>query len=95
MKKQLLVYAILLTLTIPVSAATKTAKLSVPTMNCPVCPITVKKVLLKVPGVSEAKVDFAKREVVVIFDDTLTNTEALTSSTKESGYPSLLQGAEQ
>ena len=57
-------------------------------MDCPVCPITVKKSLTKVVGVSAAKVDFAKREATVTFDDAKTNVAALTHATEEAGYPS-------
>jgi len=36
------------------------AVLDVQNMNCGLCPITVKKSLAKVPGVTDAKVDFDK-----------------------------------
>ena len=71
-------------------AAPKTVTLSVPTMDCPVCPITVKKALLKVAGVSHASVDFDKRQAMVRFDDAKTSIETLTLSTKDAGYPSTL-----
>ena len=37
-------------------------------MTCSVCPITVKKSLEKVSGVSAVKVDFAKKTAVVTSD---------------------------
>lgn len=73
-------------------AATKTVTLSVPTMDCPACPITVKKALTKVPGVAQANVNFEKREATVTFDDAKTTAEALTKATKEAGYPSTIVG---
>ena len=76
--------------TIPAGAATKTVTLAVPSMDCPVCPITVKKALIQVPGVSQASENFDKRQAVVTFDDTKTNVGALTQSTKNAGYPSTL-----
>lgn len=76
----------------PVLAAPKTVMLSVPTMDCPVCPITVKKALIKVPGVSQAEVNFGKRLATVMFDDAKTNVDALTHATKDAGYPSTLAG---
>jgi periplasmic mercuric ion binding protein len=79
-------------LSIPVWAATQTVTLAVPTMDCPVCPITVKKALAKVPGVGQASVSFEKRQALVTFDDTRTNVEALTQATKNAGYPSSLIG---
>jgi mercuric ion binding protein len=66
-------------------AAPRTVTLSVPTMDCPVCPITVKKALTKVPG--------DKREATVTFDDAKTTPEALTKATKDAGYPSTVVGS--
>ena len=54
----------------PVWAATQTVTLAVPGMTCAACPITVKKALSKVEGVSKVDVGFEKREAVVTFDDT-------------------------
>ena len=93
MKTHLAAWALLTALTVPAWAATQTATLSVPTMDCPVCPITVKKALSKVPGVSEAKVDFARREAVVTFDAAKTTVEALTNATRDAGYPSTVAKA--
>lgn len=75
-----------------VGAAPRTVRLSVPTMNCPVCPITVKKALTKVPGVSRAQVNYNKRLAIVAFDDTKTGVDALTKATKDAGYPSTFAG---
>ena len=76
----------------PAWSATRTVTLSLPTMDCPVCPITVKAALGKVAGVSRAEVDFAKRQAVVAFNDAKTSAEALTRATKEAGYPSTVVG---
>jgi len=73
-----------------VLAAPKTVTLAVPGMDCPVCPITVKKALTKVAGVNQTVVNFDKREVIVTFDDAQTNAEALIQATKNAGYPSQL-----
>ena len=48
MKTSLTTFATLLILATPAWAVPKTVTLSVPTMDCPVCPITVKKALTKV-----------------------------------------------
>ena len=79
-------------LTAPVWAAQRTVTLSVPTMDCPVCPITVKRALTKVPGVSQAEVDFDRRQATVTFDDARTSVDALTRATRDAGYPSTLAG---
>ena len=88
--KMLLAAAALCVLAVPVWAAPKTVTLSVPTMYCEVCPITVKKALTKVPGVSQAVVDFDKRQATVTFDDAKASVETLTRATKDAGYPSTL-----
>ncbi|WP_312247059.1 mercury resistance system periplasmic binding protein MerP [Stutzerimonas nitrititolerans] len=86
--KKLFASLALVALITPVWAATQTVKLSVPGMTCAACPITVKKALSKVEGVSKADVDFDKREAVVTFDDTKTGVQKLTKATEDAGYPS-------
>ena len=88
--RKFLAAAVLWALALPVFAASKTITLALPTMDCEVCPITVKKALAKVPGVSQAVVDFGRREASVTFDDDKTSVEALTRATKDAGYPSTL-----
>ena len=75
-------------LPIAANAASKTVTLAIPSMDCPVCPITIKKALLQVRGIDHASVDFAKRQAVVTFDDAKTSVQTLTDSTKNAGYPS-------
>jgi mercuric ion binding protein len=77
----------------PAWSAQRTVTLSLPTMDCAVCPITVKKALGKVDGVSRAEVDFGKRQAIVSFDDAKTSAEALTRATKDAGYPSTMVGS--
>jgi mercuric ion binding protein len=57
-------------------------------MTCSACPITVRKALEKVPGVSKVDVQFEKKQVLVTFDDAKTNTDALVKATTNAGYPS-------
>ncbi len=77
-------------LSTPVWAASRTVTLSIPSMDCEVCPITVKKALSKVPGVSQSTVNFDKRQATVTFDDSKTSVDALTRATMDAGYPSTL-----
>lgn len=72
----------------PVWAAEKTVTLSVPGMTCAACPITIKKALTKVDGVTKAVVSFEKREAVVTFDDAKTTAQKLNKATEDAGYPS-------
>ncbi|MDO8731531.1 MAG: mercury resistance system periplasmic binding protein MerP [Actinomycetota bacterium] len=75
----------------PVWAATQTVTLAVPGMTCAACPITVKKAISKVEGVSKVDVGFEKREAVVTFDNAKTNVQKLTKATEDAGYPSTLK----
>ena len=59
-----------------------------PGMTCSACPITVKKAISKVEGVSKVDVSFEPREAVVTFDDAKTSVQKLTKATADAGYPS-------
>ena len=78
----------MIALTVPAWAAAKTVTLNVSGMTCQACPITVKKALQKVPGVSKIDVLYEKKQVVVTFDDSQTNPDALVKATTDAGYPS-------
>jgi mercuric ion binding protein len=77
-----------LVLTATAWASPHVVTLNVPGMTCPVCPITVKKALEKVQGVSKVDVRFEKKQVLVTFDDAKTNTDALVKATTNAGFPS-------
>jgi periplasmic mercuric ion binding protein len=77
-----------LILAAPAWASPKTVTLNVSGMTCAACPITVKKALEKVAGVSKVEVRFEKKQVLVTFDDAKTNTDALVKTTTDAGYPS-------
>jgi mercuric ion binding protein len=72
----------------PAYAATKHVTLTVPTMDCDTCPITIRVSLMKVPGVSRAVVSYERRTAKVTFDDAKTSVAALTKATEAAGYPS-------
>jgi mercuric ion binding protein len=72
----------------PAIAATKTVVLDVPSMYCEACPITVKKALSRVTGVSSVSVSFEKKEAVVTYDDAKADVGALTNATANAGFPS-------
>jgi mercuric ion binding protein len=78
----------LLACAVSANAASHKVTLSVPTMDCDTCPITIRIALMKVPGVKSAVVSYKKRSAVVTFDDALTNVTALTRATENAGYPS-------
>ncbi|BFN28256.1 mercuric transport protein periplasmic component precursor [Pseudomonas sp. SCT] len=75
----------------PIWAATQTITLSVPGMTCAACPLTVKKALTKVNGVTGADVSYENREAIVTFDDARTSVEALIKATANAGYPASIK----
>lgn len=87
-KRQLTACLMLAALLSPTWASVRTVTLSVPGMNCPVCPITVKKALSKVNGVLQADVSLERREATVRYEDTKTSVEKLMEATEDAGYPS-------
>lgn len=72
------------------AAAPKTATLDVKNMTCELCPITVKKSLEHVSGVSDVRIDFDKKTATVTYDPDKARLEALTKATTNAGYPSTL-----
>ena len=57
-------------------------------MDCATCPITVKTILKKQPGVEEVKVDFGKATAEVRFDPEKVSQERLAQAVTEGGFPS-------
>lgn len=88
-----LMLVVLMVLSTSVRAEPKTVILDLPTMNCAMCPITVKKALSKVEGVTHADVSYEGKQAVVSFDDELTNPDALVEATTNAGYPSTVKQA--
>jgi len=69
-------------------AAERSVTLAVDNMYCSACPYTVKQSLTKVAGVNQATVSYEKKTAIVSYDDQKTTVAALTSATKQAGYPS-------
>ncbi len=68
-----------------------TLSMSMPTMDCPACPITIKKALAKVSGVHDVKVSFEQRTAVASFDDRRVSVDQLIRATRNAGYPSVVK----
>ncbi|MEP7383555.1 MAG: mercury resistance system periplasmic binding protein MerP [Gemmatimonadota bacterium] len=83
--------AVLLVFVTAAWVAPKTVTLAVPGMTCSTCPITIKKALSKVPGVTRVEVSYEKLEAVVTFEDSKTSAEALIKATTDAGYPSTIK----
>ena len=92
LKNRLLLIGSVVALPFSLLAGTlQTVTLDVQNMTCGVCPITVKKALERVPGVTNAKVDFDKKNASVSFDPDKTSPAALTKATADAGYPSSIR----
>ncbi len=89
--KFIMVFVVLLLLSWQLSASEQSVVLSIPGMNCPVCPITIKRSLQKVAGVKTANVIFKSKLAEVTFDDEVTGINQLKQATANVGYPSQLQ----
>jgi len=87
MRKPLLAVLVAVALA-AVAAPAKTVTLKVPTMDCGLCPITIKKSLEKVPGVGAVAVDLDTKTATVTYDPDQAQPEALTQATTHAGYPS-------
>lgn len=72
-------------------AASETVTLSVPSMYCSACPLTVKKALQRVDGVDKVAVSFEPKQAVVTFDNAKTSVDQLRNATANAGFPSLLK----
>jgi periplasmic mercuric ion binding protein len=70
------------------AGALQTVTLDVQDMSCALCPITVKKALERVPGVTGSKVDFDKKTASISLDPDKASLAALTKATGDAGYPS-------
>jgi mercuric ion binding protein len=57
-------------------------------MTCQTCPITIKKALLKRPGITAVTVHYEKKQLDVAYDDAKTTPAAIVQSTASVGFPS-------
>jgi len=66
--------------------------LSVPDMNCPMCPITVRRALNGVDGVDEAEADLDTKQARVVFDPARTDSRALIAAIENAGFSATVNG---
>ena len=89
MLKRLVALGVACLATIAVDAApADSAILDVKGMDCAACPVTVKAVLKKQPGVADVKVDLKKATAEVHFDSGKVSAEKLAQAVTEAGFPS-------
>ena len=68
-------------------ARAQTATLAVDKMTCATCPITVKKAMQGVAGVSSVVVDLATKRAKVVFDPKRTNVATIAAASTNAGFP--------
>jgi len=82
------------TSSVALASELKTITLSVDKMTCNMCPITVKRALRKIDGVSEVSAKYEGDGIgwaTVTYDPTKVKVEDLTFATEQAGYPSRLK----
>lgn len=90
--KKLIALTLLSLFSMTTWADLKSVTLAVPGMDCPVCPVTVRKALEKVGGVLEVTVDLESRTATVAYDDGQVEPLTLTQATTDAGFPSTVSG---
>ncbi len=69
----------------------RSATLEIKGMTCASCPLTVKQLLKKQPGVSEASVDYKSQSARVKFDPDKTQPEQLAKAISAIGFPTTVK----
>jgi len=73
------------------AGATGHATLDVKGMDCASCPVTVKVVLKRLPGVDDVKMDAQRHTADIKFDPAKVSPELLAKAVTEAGYPASLR----
>ncbi len=60
---------------------------SIEHMTCATCPITVRRAMEGVPGVSAVQVDFAAKTARVTYDPALATAAQIAAASTNAGYP--------
>ena len=87
---RLKVLALIVLATPALAGEPKTAVLDVPSMFCSLCPVTVRKALMRVPGVLEAKADLATKRAEAKYDPDKVSAESLANAVSDAGFPAML-----
>ena len=70
----------------PGMVTNKRAKLDISGMHCASCAGLIERSLKKVPGVTQASVNFAAEKALVVFDEHTATTDLLVQAVKKTGY---------
>ncbi|MEI4263480.1 heavy-metal-associated domain-containing protein [Roseovarius sp. D0-M9] len=70
-------------------AAEQTVTFTVENMTCALCPITVKRAMEGVEGVTAVEINFEARTATVLFDTAATSADAIAEASANAGYPAV------
>jgi mercuric ion binding protein len=91
MKRLAFMIALAAALPAVAGGASQTVTLDVQDMTCASCPLTVRQVLKKQPGVEDAKVDMRSRSAEVKFDPAKAQPEQFAKAVSEAGFPTTVR----
>ncbi len=69
------------------AAQPRTVSIVIDKMDRPACPVTLKKALMKEPGVSAVTVHYDQKRLDVGFDDTKATADAILKTIAGLGFP--------
>lgn len=69
----------------------QTATFTIERMTCATCPITVKRAMKAVDGVSNVDINFSEKTATVVFDPTVATLEQVGAASTNAGYPAKLE----
>jgi mercuric ion binding protein len=90
----LIMYLVLANSIAAASDTEQTAIFDVEKMTCSMCPITVRKAMLRVDGVKEVNVDLDSKTAVVTYDAELATPVEIGRASTDVGFPASLRGAD-
>ena len=73
-------------------AAAQTRTFAIQNMTCALCPVTVKRAMEGVEGVRSVNIDFDAKTATVVFDPSVTNSDAIATASTNAGYPASVRG---
>ncbi|PKP77123.1 MAG: heavy metal transporter [Alphaproteobacteria bacterium HGW-Alphaproteobacteria-3] len=73
-------------------ATVETRTFAIENMTCALCPVTVKKAMQGVDGVSSVDIDFDAKTATVAFDPAVTNADTIAAASTNAGYPAAVRG---
>lgn len=73
-------------------ATERTLVFAVENMTCALCPLTVRKAMERVPGVTSVAIDFDAKTATVVYDSSIATVDAIAAASTDVGYPAHVLG---